>query len=300
MELTKTYQTLLDEFRRFIVVRNYRGMITSYTTPILEYLQWLEKKGINELTEVNNSIMLDYTSYLSTRENIRRGGILSDSTINKHLFSLRLFHENLLEQNSIQKGFIISNKKDLTRIERHALTILEIKELYKATISQKEKALLSLAYGAGLRRNEIHTLNTSDIIFSKAILVVKSGKGGKRREVPLSETVVEDLRDYILGERNTILATYQKRIKSYFISSKGNRISGGYLNNILQAIVERTGNIELITKKISLHHLRHSIATHLTENGASMDFVREFLGHSEIDTAQIYARRRKQNNILKI
>jgi site-specific recombinase XerD len=298
MKLLASYQKLIEEFTSFIAVRNYRGDSKKYITPVAEFLEWLEKQGVCSIMEVTNSIAVDYVDYLSRRENKRLGGILSDSTINKHLFALRLFYENLFEQKHIEKGIVLSSKSDLTKKERIALSEEEIQELYKHCDTSFESALLTLAYGCGLRRTEIAQLDVWDIQFSKGILLVRSGKGGKRREVPMSDHVVEYLREYLLGERTELMISRKSSDKSFLLSSLGGRISGGQLNRRLKALTTRVTILE--QKNVTLHVLRHSIATHLIERGATMDFVREFLGHSELDTAQIYTRRRKQRDILRI
>lgn len=300
MKLSAIYQKRLEEFESFIVVRNYRGDSKKYTSPIKEFLEWLEQKGIGSIMEVTSSIAVDYVDYLSKRPNKRLSGTLSDSSINKHLFALRLFYENLFEQNHIEKGIVLPTRTDLTRKERIALTEEEIKDLYAHCINQFESALLTLAYGCGLRRTEIVRLDVFDIQFSKGILLVRSGKGGKRREVPMSDGVVEHLRAYLLGERTELMIETKSKDKAFLLSSLGKGISGGHLNKRLKELVQRTGCETILSKNVTLHVLRHTIATHLIERGATMDFVREFLGHSELDTAHIYTRRRKQQDILRI
>lgn len=300
MQLSQSYTKLLEEFTSFITVRNYRGDSKKYSTPVTEFLEWLEKQGISSISDVTNSIAVDYVDYLMERPNKRLNGTLSDSSINKHLFALRLFYENLFEQKRIDKGIILASKTDLTRKERIALSEQEIKELYNHCTSQFESALLTLAYGCGLRRTEIVQLDVWDIQFGKGVLLVRSGKGGKRREVPMSDQVVEYLRAYLLEQRTEIMIRTKSKDKAFLFSSLGRRISGGHLNKRLKELVNRTKSESMLSKNVTLHVLRHTIATHLIERGATMDFVREFLGHSELDTAQIYTRRRKQQDILRI
>jgi site-specific recombinase XerD len=73
---------------------------------------------------------------------------------------------------------------------------------------------------------------------------------------------------------------------------------GSYANAMLKKLIAQTNNVDLMKKRISLHSLRHSIAVHLIENGASIEFVKGFLGHTDIDTTQLYARRRKRKTLL--
>lgn len=293
-------QTLMDSYKLFIQVKNYRGYPRNYIQPVEEFLVWSQSKGIEDIKQIKNTDLKDYFEYLSSRPNHKRGGTLSDSSINKHLLALRIFYNHLLEQKMINSSLIIPTRTDKTRIDRKILTVQEVKEVYAACINQFETALLSVSYGCGLRRKEIEKLNTVDIIFSKGILIVKSGKGGKRREIPMSDKVIEDLRAYLLGQRNEQLASAGKRVKSFFIGQLNSRMTGGQLNRRLFKILNRTGNQEIIDKNITLHCLRHTISTHLADNGASIDFIREFLGHALVDTSQIYAARRKRNKVFNV
>ena len=300
MKLTKNNQKLLEAYLRFIRVRNYSGGEKSFGTAVTEFLEWLQQKGIYNLSRVNNGHMNEYFQYLITRPNKRLSGTLADSTINQHLFSLSLFYENLLEQNVIRKSVYIPRKNNLNSRERQILTLPQIKELYQHCNSKLETALLSLAYGCGLRRSEIHLLNVRDIQLTTGIVIVQKGKLGKRREIPMSDKVLHDLKTYITTERLEQICKYQETKEALFINSLGNRITGNHLNELVKKIIQRTGSTEIQNKHITLHCLRHSIATHLSEKGAGMEFIREFLGHSEIDTSQIYAKRRKRNNVFKI
>lgn len=299
-QLTEKNSSLLQSFKTFLQVRNYRGHSRLYVQPIEEYLAWTQRRGMADIKAINNSDVIFYHEYLASRPNRRRGGTLSDSSINKHLFALKIFYAHLLEQKMILKPLIIPNRSDKTRMEKKILSVDEVKQLYKACANQFQIALLSVVYGCGLRRTEIQQLNASDILFSQGMLIVKSGKGGKRREVPMSDKIVSDLRTYLLGERNDRLALKRKRVNAFFVTRQTGRATGGHLNRILKEIAQRTESQEIIDKNITLHALRHTIATHLADNGASMDFIRDFLGHSLMDTSQIYALKRKKNQIFKV
>ena len=116
----------------------------------------------------------------------------------------------------------------------------------------------------------------------------------------MSDSVIRDLKDYIFHERHVYeLKKQKKKTNAFFLNAWGQRMAGDYLNKRLKILTEKTRNSKLMSKEISLHSLRHSIATHLLDGGASIEFVRTFLGHREIDTVHIYARRRKRKNIYK-
>src|SRR5690606_22086570 len=109
---------------------------------------------------------------------------------------------------------------------------------------------------------------------------IREGKGAKRRVIPLNEKIKTDLEDYCNHERTKISE------EAFILNSLHQRMRGDSYNRALKQIIKRTE----IENAITLHHLRHSIATHLFENGLSIEFVRDFLGHSHLESTQIYAK----------
>jgi integrase/recombinase XerD len=300
MKLTQQNSKLLKGFERFIRVRNYRGTDKKFSVPAEEFLIWIQSRGLAHPMQLSNEDMIAYYQYLCERPNARRGGFLSDSSINNLLFIVNLFMQFLYEQKLIKNLLIIPRKNDATRVERQIITREEAKLLFETALTTSECAVLALAYGCGLRRTEIVELDQGDVNISKSWIIVRSGKNDKRREIPISPFVSTCLLEYIQQDRSAFLSKYNKREDAFLVSLHGKRINGSTLNIILKSIVNRTRNENLIRKNITLHCLRHSIATHLMENGASMEFVRNFLGHAEIDTSQIYTKQRNKNRLFKV
>ena len=168
------------------------------------------------------------------------------------------------------------------------LTQDEIKQLYEHCEWPHERAILSLAYGCGLRNGEITRVNVSDVKLHEQILIVPRGKGNKRRVIPMSTGVRDDLKNYYENERSQ----YVKRANeiAFMLNIKGDRLQHYTSRKILRSIVERTGNETIIEKNIAIHNLRHSIATHLIERGVHVEQVRNFLGHAHVETTEIYTR----------
>ena len=291
---TPAYESLLSDFDSFIKVRNYKlGKSNMHQTAITELLIWLEENGVTKIKEVTSKEVLRYFDYLITRPNQRREGTLSEKSIKLHLYALSLFMQNLLENKTIENGFYIPSYGGTgTSKSRNTLSVEEIKLVYAHCQNDLESALLSIAYGCGLRRTELERLNLRDVQLSLGELIVREGKGSKRRVIPMSDTVIAYVRKYILSERQERLNTNID--DALFINSKGKRMTGEYLNDTLKKMIEQTGSYELLQKEITLHCLRHSIANHLAENNAGIDFIKRFLGHAEINTAYIYAIKNKR------
>lgn len=292
---TPAYDNLLKEFDRFVKVRSYKqGRGTMYQNTIKEFLIWLEDSGVTKIKDVGSEQTLSYFEYLTTRPKQRGEGTLSEKTVKFHLFTLGLFMLNLLETKEIDNGFYIPTYGSGIQNPRNTLTVDEVKILYENCQNEAERALLSVAYGCGLRRSEIERLNVKDVQLTSGMLIVRSGKGSKRREVPMSDSVVKCLRQYITEERYQKLIGRNQLEEALFLNVLGKRASGQILNELLKKIIEQTNNYELEQKEITLHCLRHSIAHHLSENDAGIEFIRRFLGHSEINTTYIYAIKNKK------
>ncbi|MFA6924771.1 MAG: tyrosine-type recombinase/integrase [Bacteroidales bacterium] len=293
------FENLYKEFSQMVKTKSYAGA-NHMATNIREFLFFIETRGVNTIREVKATDIFAYHEYLSERPNQRREGGLSDSSVRRHIYLLRIFFDNLLDTAQINATPARLPKFGIVKYqERNIATIEEIKQIYSEAKTMLEKAILGLAYGCGLRRSEIAKLNTSDIDFHKGMLTVRCGKLGKTRAVPISEKVLTDLKNYLFYERNIKLQETKIKINSAFLLSKrGYRIYAQDLNTIVKALVKKTKNPELQTKDITLHCLRHSIATHLLDNGASIEFVQKFLGHEMLDTTHIYSKRRKQKQII--
>ncbi|MDL2297309.1 tyrosine-type recombinase/integrase, partial [Bacteroidales bacterium OttesenSCG-928-E04] len=164
---------------------------------------------------------------------------------------------------------------------RTALSRAETELIYAAAETGKERAILAMGYGCGLRVGEMVACNVEDVNLRDGILIVPRGKGNKRRAVPMSGGVKEALSEYLHNERFS-------REKAFMLNERGRRMRKWTYNHRLQEIIERTGDQALIGKRITTHHLRHSIATHLLESGVDVKQVQLFLGHYHLETTQVY------------
>jgi integrase/recombinase XerD len=298
------FEELHTGFSDMIIAKGYsRGKDAHYPNSVREFLFFIEQKGFTTIHEIKALDIIAYYEYLQERRNIRREGGLSDSTIRSQLYSLRLFFDYLLDTKQITTSPARLPKFNFgTNQERNILTVEEIKQLYSVCESKRDKALLSIAYGCGLRRSEIEKLNTEDVLFYKGMLVVKEGKNGKSRIIPLSDNVLKYLKEYVIYERPNLLTRNPHPTndakEAFFINNIGTRKKGLAMLNRLKILIERTKNAAIIRKNITLHCLRHSIATHLLDQGATIQLVQQFLGHTMMDTAHLYSKRRKQQMVL--
>lgn len=296
------FEILYKEFNRFVITKNYgKGKSKMHQSCVREFLFFIETRAYTHIGQIKASEIIAYYEYIRERPNQRKEGGLSESMIRHQLFSLRIFFDYLIETGEIQSSPARIPKFQMGKCnERNICTLDEIKQLYTACENKRDKALLSIAYGCGLRRSEIQNLNTTDVLLHKGMLLVRNGKNDKSRTIPLSNNVIKDLKEYLIYERSKyFLDNNLEESPAFFINNSGTRMRGCTLAKTLKEIIYRTNNPEITRKEITLHCLRHSIATHLIDNGASIEFVQQLLGHAEIDTAHLYSKRRKQQLKIK-
>ena len=272
----------LYDFRKELQNLGYsKGVINNYP----KYAQNLLNYTKTEATTITENQIKEYYEYLQTKPNQRRKGIISQSHIHSNLLAIRIFFEYLQRIGKIKRNPYTLKVKSPTRNQRNILTQEEIKILYKTAQNLEETILLHLCYGCGLRRSEAQDLNIKDVNFEQKLLFVRKGKGRKRRVIPLTEKITTDLQDYY--KQNQWYRNENQ--ESFLINIQGNRITGTTIYETFKKLLEKT-KINTPEKAICLHSLRHSIATHLLENEMSIEMVRNFLGHQNLKTTQIYTR----------
>lgn len=285
---TKNYQTLAQEYYEYLLQLGYKPKsCRSKWRLLLEFLCFSETTGTTDITAISTKDILQFYEYIQNRPSKRNGSVLSKKTINDFMQAVVGFYTMLQCKNKIRINptNTLNIKYKKTESPRTALTQAEMQEIYKQATTYQEKAMLALAYGCGLRVSEIVQCNIEDLRLREQLLIVPKGKNNKSRTIPMSKTVAKDLANYFYKER---LKQDAKDPKAFMIHSKGGRIQQWTYNKILKKLINKTQNNILKTKQVSIHNLRHSIATHLIEQGVPLERVREFLGHSQLESTEIY------------
>lgn len=253
--------------------------LKSYNYEINLYQTYLEDKlSIIDIEEVSKEDIESYLKYCYSKNE-------DSKTISHKITTIYNFHNYLLREKVIkdnQAEFI--DRPKLAKHLPYTLTVKEIDKLLDIALvtvfDYRDKAMLELMYGTGLRVSELVSLTVYDVDFYNAFLRIK-GKGSKERIVPINSASLKYLKLYL--DRRCLLLK-KKTSDELFLNARGEGISRqGFFKN-LKKILAKKG----MPTNISPHSLRHSFATHLIENGADLRSVQTMLGHSDITTTKIY------------
>ncbi|MCE5347842.1 MAG: tyrosine-type recombinase/integrase [Bacteroidales bacterium] len=278
-----------ESFEKWLKTLGYAGSTVYLSTHyVRDFFFYLKTLKITELEAVNIKTLEGYYKYLQKRGNRRRTGGLSDNYMNSNFNALRRFSRYLQETGKPFFEVTVKTRPDKEN-PKIILTGEEIKALYKACGSDylgvRDRAMLSIYYGCGLRRSEGTSLDVKDVLFKERLVFVRSGKGNRERYVPMTGVVTEDLEAYILQGREHI-RSFKGGLnpEALFLSMRGKRLCGNQVISRLQKLAQAAG----INKPVGLHTLRHSIATHLLQSGLTLEEVGRFLGHISLESTQIY------------
>ncbi|MDA3855553.1 MAG: tyrosine-type recombinase/integrase [Candidatus Woesearchaeota archaeon] len=176
---------------------------------------------------------------------------------------------------------ILGNKFEIKtpKIKKSVPIVLskeELTKLFDSVVNRQHKLILKLYYSSGLRLSEATSLRKKDLDFNENVIWIRDGKGGKDRMSILSTGISKDLAEF---------TKYKKDKDFVFVNKKGDPLSP----RSVQMIIEKAKLKADISKEVHIHTLRHSFATHLLEAGVDIRKIQELLGHSSLETTQIYA-----------
>ena len=290
-EINKQYTTWLD------TLGFSSGVVKDYNARVRDFLEWLETQSLNQINAVNQKHISQYFNYLENRPNKRyKGRLLSVSHLNHNFIAvdklLEFLHGQGLQSAPVPTNYRMPVDKDERIRKIETLTQTEIKTLYSAieqtypklNFAHREqkhyqlKLIFALYYGCGLRLSEGAKLRLQDIDFERKTVFVEKGKNYKDRIIPMSEGVYKELQNYIYNFRSTLKLPHNR----LFINVKND------LNKLLKEVQSVCEDEQIQQKRLSMHVLRHSIATHLLQNGMSVENISLFLGHSSLESTQIY------------
>lgn len=264
-ELSPGLDIEIQKFADWMRNRRYsESTVRSYTQGVGLFLRFLGNKHLELIT--NTDLETFHKNYIISR---KYSASYQSGVIN----GVKLFFSNRLKR-KLEPELIERPKQP--RILPHVLSKEEVKKILQAHKNIKHRSMLSLIYACGLRRGELLSLRLTDIDSKRGLLRVNQGKGAKDRVIPISEKVLELLREYYRYEKP----------KEYLFegTTLGQAYSPTSLQEVLKSAVIKAG----IKRPVTLHWLRHSYATHLLESGTDLRYIQELLGHNSSKTTEIY------------
>ncbi len=261
--------------------------ILSYGRDLKEFVSFLEKMEIPNFTAVNKTTILAYNYEMKKQKK-------ADSTISRSMASLRAFFQYLIQIGEIAESPTFGI--ELPKVEKKAPEYLLVEEVElllkqpteKSVKGLRDTAMIELLYATGIRVSELIALKEKDV--NLALEYVECRNEDKTRILPFGKKAKEAIESYLKTSR-PILAEKGKKSDIIFLNCFGNPMTRQGFWKIIKGYAKKAG----IQKSITPHMLRHSFAMHLLENGASLQFVQEMLGHSDISTTQVYLRAEKEN-----
>ena len=273
---------LLERFHDFLLLEQGASPQTqdAYARDLDRFAAYATTRGADSPPDVTARLLREYLYHLKDLG-------LAPASIRRNVSAVRTYFKFLLGEGHVSRDpseRIETPKRWRTLPE--VLTIAEVDRLLAAPslddpLVFRDRALLELAYGAGLRVSEWISIGVRDVMFDEALVRV-FGKGSKERLVPIGRRAIGALASYVRELRPRLERGAGKGV--LFLNARGEPLTRMGAWKILRKYVTRAG----IEKHISPHTLRHSFATHLLEGGADLRAVQEMLGHADISTTQIY------------
>jgi integrase/recombinase XerD len=268
----------IEEYLQYLKLE--RGLsdntITSYRQDLTEFGKHFGNKRPNKATASAASVWVGHLSGLGRKP----------ATVARKLSSLKQFFAYLTDNGHLKENpFATFSAPRIARYHPHYLSPGEVEKIIErvetdSLLGKRNRAIIELLYGSGLRISELIDLKISDIE-AEAGFVKVLGKGGKQRLVPLGEYARVAIEIYLaLRPRPPVEAAGDH----LFLSRSGGKLSRVGLWKVIKRMVAAAG----VAKPVSPHTFRHSFATHMLEGGADLRIVQEMLGHADISTTQIY------------
>jgi integrase/recombinase XerD len=281
------YKLLLQSFTEWLQLLNYSAFsIPALTGSVQDFLLYQEQNNKPDLQQLAATDANAFIKHLQNLTGTRTGKSFSGGHLNKQIQALKLFSKYIRETGRSIVGFILERLEE-KKSKPAWLSKEEVQKLYDAInddiLGIRDKAMLAIFYGCGLRLNEGASIELSDINENSKVLHVRKGKHYKERFVPIADKNFEEIKLYVDYARPQLMQEI-KHENIFTDANKGRAMHKQSLYLRIKKLVKKAG----IKKKVGTHTLRHSIATHLLQSGMKLERIQQFLGHSNLDSTQIY------------
>ena len=275
---------LVREYLDYLRIERGSSPLTveAYANDLRDYTAFLKGKGISGVDEIERGTVASFEADLFSRG-------YAASSIERRISVLKGFHRFL-----VREGYTRRNPADTLPLPKtpdrlpDVLSVEQVDEMLSQPLEPgpaplRDRAILEVMYGCGLRVSECSGLDMSDTMLDEGYLRVV-GKGGKERIAPIAGAALRALVVYLEQARPALAKPFAKPTAAVFLNARGGRLT----RQGMHAIVADAGRTIGIAN-LHPHTLRHSFAAHLLENGADLHSIQEMLGHADISSTQIYA-----------
>ena len=284
------FKVMHDSFVSWMRATNYSEKTVENRMLYLGYFfTWCEARAITKPNEVTKQILERYKRYLYHYRKERDGRPLSFRSQHTRLVPIRAFFKYLNKQNLIlyNPASELEMPRLGKRLPKHVLTKSEVESILntcdiETPMGIRARAIIETFYSTGLRRAEITSLNIYDLDTERGTLMVRQGKGGHDRMVPIGERAMAWVQRYLSDVRPGLVVGVDDG--TLFLTNTGERFSGSRMGQLVRLHVRKAK----IGKQGSCHLFRHTMATLMLEGGADVRFIQAMLGHAVLSTTQIY------------
>jgi len=287
----QSIDVMVRRFLEWMRTRSYSEETVTGCERIFKYFRvWCEDRGITMVNEVTRPVLERYQRYLYLYRK-RDGEPLSLGTQHGRLVPLRALFKWLAKSKIIL--YNPASEMELPRkdfhLPRHVLTLEEAETVLNSIdlsrpMGLRDRVILEVFYSTGIRRTELCRLERYDIDLNRGIVIIRHGKGRKERVVPIGDRALAWIKKYLWELRPELVVNSDDN--TLFLNKTGDPLTPKHLSRIVREHVKASG----IGKEGSCHMFRHTMATLMLEGGADTRYIQEMLGHSSLETTQIYTR----------
>jgi site-specific recombinase XerD len=287
----RSFESVLEEYLLALRAAGFSESLHKQARLQLpRFFAHLRKRGVNDIRNVSEADIFDFARHLATAHQPTTGKPYSFSSQTSYLMHVkRLFR--YLERTRV---VLQSPCADLvlptwTKLPRCVPTQAQAQTLVtvpspKTVIGRRDRAILELLYGSGIRIGECERLELRDLDLAKGTVFVRTGKGRKDRVVPIAGRAALAMEDYLKAARPKLVR--DPREQAVFLNSFGQRLR----RQVIQGMIREQVKKAEIPVPLTAHSLRHGCATHMLHRGADVRHIQKLLGHSQIETTALYTR----------
>lgn len=281
-----TIQDAIKSYRRYLLAERHMAMLTanSYEEILTGFLCYLDEHfNIKYLTDVKPLYIVNYTSY-----KLKLNAGIKVNTLARKRCIIRAFFKYC-----VYDGLLEAAENPAQNIENHKIQYNKIPNIISeeqafAIIDQAkdaaESTMFELLYATGIRVSELVNMSKDDVYLQHEYVIIRNGKGGRQRMVPIHQLCAGKLQHYLQQIRCKIAPRNHKQHHLLFLQPNGKHYTRGKVHQIVVLAAKRAG----IAQKVTPHTFRHSFATHLYDRGVDLRLLQEMLGHVSITTTEIY------------